>query len=148
LQLIATPFPHPPIPHSLIPSPTQGIKYVADRVHALGLKFGIYSSAGIYTCGRYPGSLGHETQDAAVWAEWGVDYVKYDNCFNQGQSGTAQLSFQRYNVMSEALNRTGRPIVYSLCNWGQDKPFDWAYTISNSWRMSGDIYGERLTCYP
>jgi alpha-galactosidase len=121
------------------------MKYVADKVHNLGLKFGIYSSAGIYTCGRYPGSLGYEKKDAQVWAEWGVDYLKYDNCFNQGQSGTPQISFNRYKVMSDALNATGRPILYSICNWGNDRPFDWAFTIANSWRMSGDIYG---SCYP
>ena len=59
----------------------------------------------------------------------GVDYLKYDNCYNQGQSGTAQISFDRYNVMSQALNATGRPIVYSLCNWGQDQPWDWVLPI-------------------
>ena len=70
----------------------------------------------------------------------GVDYLKYDNCYNQGQSGTALNSFNRYQVMSQALNKTGRPIVYSMSNWGQDQPWDWAYTISNSDRMSGDVY--------
>jgi hypothetical protein len=73
-----------------------------------------------------------------------VDYLKYDNCFNQGQSGTPKISFDRYQVMSKALNATGRKMVYSMCNWGQDQPFDWAYGISNSWRMSGDIYGKFL----
>ncbi|KAF2094286.1 alpha-galactosidase [Rhizodiscina lignyota] len=118
----------------------HGMKYVADKVHDLNMKFGMYSSAGIYTCGKYPGSLGYEQKDADVWASWGVDYLKYDNCYNQGQSGTPKLSFDRYNVMSQALNKTGRKILYSLCNWGDDNPFDWAYTISNSYRMSGDIY--------
>lgn len=106
----------------------------------LGMMFGMYSSAGIFTCGRYPGSLGYETQDAEFFASQGVDYLKYDNCYNQGQSGTKQVSFNRYNVMSQALNKTGRPILYALCNWGDDEPYDWAYTISNSYRMSGDIY--------
>jgi alpha-galactosidase len=104
------------------------------------MKFGMYSSAGVFTCGKYPGSLGFEQQDADLWAEWDVDYLKYDNCFNQGQSGTPKLSFDRYNVMSQALNATGRDIVYSMCNWGNDDPYDWAYTIANSGRMSGDIY--------
>jgi len=82
------------------------------------MKFGMYSSAGTFTCGKYPGSLDYETQDAEFFASNGVDYLKYDNCFNRGQSGTPKLSFDRYNVMSRALNATGRDIVYSLCNWG------------------------------
>ncbi|KAL1631826.1 hypothetical protein SLS56_004188 [Neofusicoccum ribis] len=118
----------------------NGMRYVADKIHDLGLKFGMYSSAGIFTCGRYPGSLGYEQKDADVFAEWAVDYLKYDNCYNQGESGTPKLSFDRYNVMSKALNNTGRPIVYAMCNWGNDDPYDWAYTIANSYRMSGDIY--------
>lgn len=69
-----------------------------------------------------------------------TDYLKYDNCYNEGQEGTALISYTRYKAMSEALNATGRPILYSLCNWGQDHPWDWAQTIANSWRMSGDVY--------
>jgi len=90
------------------------MKYVADTLHSMGMKFGMYSSAGIFTCGRFPGSLGFEQKDADLWASWDVDYLKYDNCFNQGQSGTAQISFNRYNVMSQALNKTGRQILYSM----------------------------------
>jgi alpha-galactosidase len=90
------------------------MKYVADTLHGMGMKFGMYSSAGIFTCGRFPGSLGFEQKDADLWASWDVDYLKYDNCFNQGQSGTAQISFNRYNVMSQALNKTGRQILYSM----------------------------------
>ena len=116
------------------------MKYVADTLHSIGMKFGMYSSAGIYTCGKYPGSLGYEQKDADLWASWHVDYLKYDNCYNQGQSGNALISFNRYDVMSKALNQTGRSMLYSLCNWGDDNPFDWAYSISNSWRMSGDVY--------
>ncbi|KAF2762431.1 alpha-galactosidase [Pseudovirgaria hyperparasitica] len=118
----------------------NGMKYVVDTIHSMGMKFGIYSSAGTFTCGKYPGSLGYEQKDADYWAEIGVDYLKYDNCFNQGQSGTPKLSFDRYKVMSDALNKTGRPIVYAMCNWGNDDPYDWAYDIANSGRMSGDIY--------
>ncbi|KAL1644171.1 hypothetical protein SLS58_004451 [Diplodia intermedia] len=118
----------------------NGMKYVADKLHDLGMLYGMYSSAGIFTCGRYPGSLGYEQKDADIFASWGVDYLKYDNCYNQGQSGTPKISFDRYNVMSKALNATDRPIVYAMCNWGNDDPYDWAYTISNSYRMSGDIY--------
>lgn len=118
----------------------SGMKAIADQMHDLGFKFGMYSSAGVLTCGRYPGSLGYEQKDADLWASWGVDYLKYDNCFNQGQSGTPKLSFDRYKVMSDALNSTGREIVYAMCNWGNDDPYDWAYRIANSGRMSGDIY--------
>ncbi|KAF3936786.1 Alpha-galactosidase [Dactylella cylindrospora] len=130
----------------------RGIKHLADEIHALGLGFGMYSSAGKYTCGRYPGSLGYEQKDADLFAEWEVDYLKYDNCFNEGQSGTPLISYERYNVMSKALNSTGRPILYSMCNWGEDSPWDWAPTIANSWRMSGDIinvfdrYDDRCPC--
>ncbi|KAL2007598.1 hypothetical protein VTN00DRAFT_9036 [Thermoascus crustaceus] len=96
----------------------NGIAHLAEKIHALGLKIGIYSSAGTMTCARYAGSLGYEEKDAAVWASWGIDYLKYDNCYNEGEEGTPKLSFTRYNRMSKALNATGRPMLYSLCNWG------------------------------
>lgn len=118
----------------------NGMAAVADDVHALGLKFGMYSDAGRYTCGSYEGSLGHEAVDAQTFAAWGVDYLKYDNCYNQGEAGTQSLSRNRYSVMSEALNATGRPILYSLCNWGEDYPWNWGTTIANSWRITGDVY--------
>jgi alpha-galactosidase len=118
----------------------NGIKHIADKVHELGLKIGIYSDAGKYTCGGHFGSLGYEEIDAKTYAEWGIDYLKYDNCFNEGQSGTPQISAGRYRVMSDALNATGRPILYSMCSWGDDAVWNWASTIANSWRMSGDIY--------
>ena len=70
----------------------------------------------------------------------GADYLKYDNCYNEGQEGNGILTYNRYKAMSDALNATGRPILYSMCNWGQDHPWDWAQTIANSWRMSGDVY--------
>ena len=118
----------------------NGMGYVADKLHGMGLMFGMYSSAGLYTCAKYTASLGREVQDANTFASWGVDYLKYDNCYNEGQSGTSLITYNRYNAMSKALNQTGRPILYSLCNWGEDKPWNWAQTMSNSWRMSGDIY--------
>ncbi|KAF2153881.1 glycoside hydrolase family 27 protein [Myriangium duriaei CBS 260.36] len=117
----------------------NGMAHVADAVHNLGMKYGMYSSAGLYTCGQYAASLGKEETDANTFAEWGVDYLKYDNCYNNGQSGVPLLSFNRYNAMSMALNKTGRPILYSMCQWGEDGPWNWAMTIANSWRMSGDI---------
>ncbi|OQU95726.1 hypothetical protein CLAIMM_01902 [Cladophialophora immunda] len=117
----------------------SGLQSIANQLHDYGLYFGVYSSAGKYTCGGYPGSLGYETQDAAWWASMGADYLKYDNCYNEGLSGTPKLSQDRYAAMSNALNSTGRDFVYSLCNWGDDKPWEWASTIANSARISGDI---------
>ncbi|KAF1983965.1 glycoside hydrolase family 27 protein [Aulographum hederae CBS 113979] len=127
---------------SLIANSTRfpnGMADVADRIHDLGLRFGMYSSAGSMTCARYTGSLGYEEVDAQTFADWGVDYLKYDNCYNEGQSGTPLITYNRYKKMQVALNNTGRPILYSLCNWGEDYPWKWAQTISNSWRTSGDI---------
>ncbi|KAH7912903.1 glycoside hydrolase family 27 protein [Hygrophoropsis aurantiaca] len=118
----------------------EGMTAVADNMHDLGLRFGMYSSAGSMTCGGYAGSLGYETIDAQTFASWGVDYLKYDNCYNEGESGTPLITYTRYKAMSDALNATGRPILYSMCNWGEDYPWKWAQTIGNSWRMSGDIY--------
>ncbi|KAI4190362.1 MAG: hypothetical protein LQ348_003670 [Seirophora lacunosa] len=128
---------------SLVANATKfpdGIKAVADEIHSMGLLFGMYSSAGMYTCAQYLGSLGHEEQDAQTFADWGVDYLKYDNCYNQGQEGNSLITFDRYNTMSKALNKTGRPIFYSMCNWGRDYPWNWAQTMANSWRISGDVY--------
>jgi len=74
----------------------RGMAAVADDMHAIGLRFGMYSDAGLYTCGRYAGSLGHETVDAQTFASWGVDYLKYDNCYNEGQAGNQLISYTRY----------------------------------------------------
>ncbi|KAI9049295.1 hypothetical protein LZ554_007140 [Drepanopeziza brunnea f. sp. 'monogermtubi'] len=129
--------------NSLIPDAKKfprGMAAVADDMHALGLGFGMYSSAGRYTCAKYEGSLGYEEVDAQTWANWGVDYLKYDNCYNEGQAGDQLISESRYQKMADALNATGRPILYSLCNWGEDYPWNWGSTIANSWRMSGDIF--------
>ncbi|KAF6221205.1 hypothetical protein HO133_002060 [Letharia lupina] len=117
----------------------DGIPAVAEKIHGMGLGWGMYSSAGKYTCAQYAASLGVEKQDAQTFADWGVDYLKYDNCYNEGQEGTALVTYNRYKAMSDALNATGRPILYSMCNWGQDSPWDWAQTVANSWRMSGDV---------
>lgn len=119
----------------------NGLKNLVDQaLHAQGLLFGVYSSAGRYTCGGWSASLGHEQEDAAFWAGLGADYLKYDNCYNEGNSGTPQISEHRYAIMSNALNSSGRDFVYSLCNWGDDKPWEWASTIANSARISGDIF--------
>ncbi|MCX5383948.1 NPCBM/NEW2 domain-containing protein [Streptomyces sp. NBC_00083] len=124
---------------NLVPDPARfphGIKAVADYVHAKGLKFGLYSSAGTKTCDAqgFPGGLGHERQDAELWASWGVDYLKYDNCNNTGVDAE-----QRYRAMGDALRATGRPILYSICEWGQNQPWTWASGTGNSWRTTGDI---------
>ena len=118
----------------------RGMKYISDELHANGLLFGMYSSAGEMTCARYPGSLDHEQQDAESFASWGVDYLKYDNCYNLGRFGYPKMSFNRYNAMAKALNSTKRPVLYSLCNWGEDYVHTWGMSIANSWRVSGDIY--------
>ena len=117
----------------------KGIKDMAQRLHSMGLLFGMYSSAGRWTCAGYEGSLGYEEIDAKTFAKWEVDYLKYDNCFNEGQYGTPELSFKRYKAMSDALLSSGRKIFYAICNWGEDSPWDWGFTISNSWRISGDL---------
>ncbi|MEU5725947.1 NPCBM/NEW2 domain-containing protein [Micromonospora sp. NPDC047738] len=111
-----------------------GIKALADYVHERGLKLGIYSSAGTKTCQGRPASLGYEDKDAQRFAEWGVDLLKYDNCNNQGVP-----AIERYTVMAEALAATGRPIVYSICEWGANRPGEWAAELGHYWRTTGDI---------
>jgi alpha-galactosidase len=112
----------------------HGIKALADYVHSKGLKFGIYSDAGWNTCAGRPGSRGHEYQDAQQYANWGVDYLKYDWC-NTGTEN-AQAA---YSTMRDALKTAGRPIVFSLCEWGSNKPWLWAPNVGNLWRTTGDI---------
>jgi alpha-galactosidase len=113
----------------------SGIRALADYVHARGLKLGIYESAGTATCQGLPGSLDHETVDAQTFAGWQVDYLKYDNCNNQGRPAA-----QRYQAMGDALRATGRPIVYSICNWGQENPWLFGANVGGSlWRTTGDI---------
>ncbi len=130
----------------LQPNPRRfpsGIKALADYIHQHGLKFGLYSSAGTSTCEPlqenrgFPGGLGHEKQDAATFASWDVDYLKYDNCNNQKVD-----ALKRYTDMAEALRATGRPIFYSVCEWGENKPWLWAGkppVDAQSWRTTGDI---------
>lgn len=111
-----------------------GIKALSDYVHAKGLKFGIYSDAGRLTCGGRPGSQGHEYQDAKTYADWGVDYLKYDWC----STGTRNAE-EAYTLMADALRETGRDIVFSMCEWGTAKPWLWAQNVGNLWRTTGDI---------
>jgi len=113
----------------------SGIKALADYVHSKGLKFGIYSCAGTETCGGRPGSRGHEFQDAYMYAQWGVDYLKFDWCKTEGQNAE-----ESYRLMSQKLKEAGRPIVFSLCEWGDNKPWNWGKEIGHLWRTTGDIY--------
>ncbi|WP_392675161.1 NPCBM/NEW2 domain-containing protein [Streptomyces sp. LN785] len=125
----------------LVPDPVKfpnGIKGTADYVHSKGLKLGIYEAAGTATCAGYPGSLGHETTDAQSFAEWGVDYLKYDNCNNQSDGSQADY-IRRYTTMHDALGATGRPIVLSICEWGTSQPWQWGPGVGSLWRTTGDI---------
>ncbi|HNW50728.1 MAG TPA: glycoside hydrolase family 27 protein [Prolixibacteraceae bacterium] len=112
----------------------SGIKALADYIHSLGLKFGIYSDAGWKTCGGRPGSRGYEFQDAMQYAKWGVDYLKYDWCSTDGLNAVGA-----YQTMRDALYKAGRPIVFSMCEWGQSKPWLWAKDTGHLWRTTGDI---------
>ncbi|XP_070027945.1 alpha-galactosidase 1 [Nicotiana sylvestris] len=113
----------------------SGMKALADYVHSKGLKLGIYSDAGYFTCSKkMPGSLGHEEQDAKTFAAWGIDYLKYDNCNHDGTKPTV-----RYPVMTRALMSAGRPIFFSLCEWGDLHPALWGGKVGNSWRNTNDI---------
>ena len=112
----------------------SGMKALGDYIHSKGLKFGIYSDAGEKTCAGRPGSMGHEYQDALMYAKWGVDYLKYDWC-HTGQRNAEEA----YATMRDALKAAGRPIVLSMCEWGTAKPWLWAASIGNLWRTTGDI---------
>ena len=121
----------------LVPDPQKfpsGMKALGDYLHAHGFKFGMYGCAGKTTCGGYPGGHGHEFQDARQYAGWGVDYFKYDWC----DHGTANGP-ESYRIMSDALRAAGRPIVFSLCEWGQNQPWLWAEPVGHLWRTTGDI---------
>ena len=119
------------------PDPTRfpsGIKALADYVHSKGLKFGIYSCAGNQTCGGRPAGRGHEYQDAIMYAQWGIDYLKYDWCNTDGLNAVGS-----YTTMRDALYAASRPIVFSLCEWGNNEPWKWAGSVGHLWRTTGDI---------
>lgn len=123
----------------LVPDPEKfphGMKDLADYVHSLGFKFGMYSCAGVMTCAGYPSSFDHEFIDAQTFADWGVDYLKYDYC-NFPASANGQ---NRYAVMSMALKATGRDILFAACNWGSEEPWKWMKSIGvHMYRSTGDI---------
>ena len=112
----------------------SGIKALADFVHSRGLKFGIHSCAGEKTCGGHPGSRGHEYQDALIYAQWGVDYLKYDWCNTDSLNAIGA-----YTTMRNALYSAGRSIVFSLCEWGNNDPWKWGKDVGHLWRTTGDI---------
>ena len=129
------------------------MKALADYVHSKGLKLGIYSGPGTHTCANYAGSLGHEEQDAKMYAEWGIDYLKYDLCSfipdvmekqaPHDKAAQMRLMIAAYDKMAKALKSTGRPIVLSLCQYGWDSPWEWAPALGgNLWRTTGDITPE------
>ena len=122
---------------NLVPDPLKfphGLKALGDYLHGKGFKFGIHNCAGTRTCADFPGGRGHEYQDALKYASWGIDYLKYDWC----NHGTADAR-ETYKTMRDALHAAGRPIVFSLCEWGQNKPWEWAKDVGHLWRTTGDI---------
>jgi alpha-galactosidase len=137
------------------------MKALGDYIHSKGLKFGIYSSPGPKTCGGYEGSYGHEAQDAQMYASWGIDFLKYDLCSFQDMmreakaahpddpSYTKNMMIAAYRKMGDALKATGRPILYSLCQYGVDQPWKWGPEVgAQMWRTTDDIddsYGRMVT---
>ncbi|KAJ7160140.1 glycoside hydrolase family 27 protein [Mycena filopes] len=128
-----------------------GVPALATFVHGLGLKFGVYSDGGVFACdfvggtAHYVGSLGHETSDASTFASWGADYLKYDNCYAVNSTDFVDfnppISIEaHYTTMRDALAATGRPILFSACEWGVQDPARWpGSAVANSWRISNDI---------
>jgi alpha-galactosidase len=112
----------------------SGMKALADYVHSLGLRLGIYTDAGAATCQGFPGSFGNEVRDAQRFAEWGIDYVKVDWCHTEGLKAPAA-----YQTWSRALTRCDRPIVLSICEWGRSRPWEWAGAVGHLWRTAPDI---------
>jgi alpha-galactosidase len=122
---------------TIVPDPQRfasGMRALADYVHAKGLKFGLYSDAGAKTCQGRPGSNGYEEVDARQYATWGVDYLKYDWCNTDGVDPKIA-----YPTMRDALKASGRPIVFSMCEWGRNQPWTWARGVAHLWRTTGDI---------
>ncbi len=113
----------------------SGMKALADYVHSKGLKLGIYSDAGWETCGHKPGSRGREYQDAMQYASWDIDYLKYDWCATEGLAAEGA-----YLTIRDALHEAGKPIVLSICEWGNNEPWTWGPKIGHLWRTTGDIH--------
>ncbi|KZV70711.1 glycoside hydrolase family 27 protein [Peniophora sp. CONT] len=137
--------------HQQVPDPSKfpdGMSALADKIHSMGFKLGIYSDAGTATCAGFPGGLGYEAVDAAAYDAWGIDYLKYDNCNVPGNwSDTYPIPNNdyynsntaiRYRQMGAAIAGNKTPVQFSLCIWGVDSPFLWGAKVGHSWRMSGD----------
>ncbi|GJE97766.1 glycoside hydrolase family 27 protein [Phanerochaete sordida] len=140
-----------PTTQRIVPDPNKfpnGISDLADQIHALGLKVGIYGDAGTATCAGYPGSLGYETIDATTFTEWGIDYLKYDNCNvpknwtdtnpPPGNDWYKSNSAIRYRQMTAALVAQPHPVQFSICIWGDANVWTWGARVGHSWRMAGD----------
>jgi len=112
----------------------NGMKALADYIHSKGLKFGLYNCAGSQTCAGYPGSRGYEYQDARMYASWDIDYLKYDWC-NTGKLNAEEA----YITMRDAIKKANRPMVFSICEWGDNEPWKWAKDVGHLWRVTGDI---------
>ena len=129
-----------PETHRIVPDPEKfpkGMKSLADYIHDKGLKFGMYSCAGQRTCADYPGSFDHEFLDAKTFAEWGVDFLKYDYCYHPGRISGDLL----YRRMGMALRESGRDILFSACNWGSEDVWSWIRsTGAHMYRSTGDIF--------
>jgi alpha-galactosidase len=134
------------------------MKALADYVHSKGLKIGIYSGPGLKTCAGFAASLDHETQDAQLYASWGIDYLKYDLCSFRRDVMAAKapndkaeqmrMMVAAYDKMGKALKESGRPIVYSLCQYGWDAPWEWAPALGgNLWRTTGDVEAKWMSIY-
>jgi len=123
----------------MVPNPEKfpnGMKAVADYVHSKGLKFGMYSCVGTMTCAGYPGSHNHEYTDAETFAQWGIDFLKYDYCYRSKKI----IGADSYRKMAVALKNTGRDILFSACSWGHDDTHKWIDTTgANMWRATTDI---------
>ena len=118
----------------------KGMDGLAKEIHAMGLKLGLYGDAGTLTCAGYPGSYQSEQKDADTLAAWGVDYWKFDNCLTEKPYTNSGIkSNQYYPKMSDALLKTGKPILFSICQWGRDEVWTWGAKVGNMWRMSPDI---------
>ncbi len=128
-----------PVTHKLVASKEKfpsGMKALSDYVHSKGLKFGMYSCDGVRTCANYPGSFDHEYLDAATFAEFGCDFLKYDNCFKPASASGPLL----YRRMGHALRNCGREILFSACNWGSDDVWSWIRSAgAHMYRSTGDI---------
>ena len=134
------------------------MKALADYVHSKGLKIGIYSGPGSKTCAKFAASLDHEVQDAQLYASWGIDYLKYDLCSFRtdvmakqapnDKAAQMRLMIAAYDKMGKALKASGRPIVYSLCQYGWDAPWEWAPALGgNLWRTTGDVQANWMSIY-